>query len=123
MNPLKSLNSYLRSSVSELKKVTWPSRQETIRYSALVTGVSLFVAIFFASLDFGLGKLVDATLVRGSSVSATQEPSAPAIVPELETTNADGSIDVTLPETDESIPIDLNAVDGAGNLPVVVPAQ
>jgi len=117
MNPLKSINSYLRSSVSELKKVTWPSRQETIRYSVLVTGVSLFIAIFFASLDFGLGKLVDATIVNRNSVAPTQEPVAQPVIPTLEPTNDNGSIDVTVPEGTTDAPIDLTVPANSGDQP------
>ncbi|OGZ34788.1 MAG: preprotein translocase subunit SecE [Candidatus Portnoybacteria bacterium RBG_13_41_18] len=36
----------------ELKKVTWPTRQETIRYTLLVLGVSAGVAIFLGGLDY-----------------------------------------------------------------------
>jgi preprotein translocase subunit SecE len=46
----------------ELKKVTWPTRQETIRYTLLVIGVSAGVALFLGGLDylfqFLLGKFV-----------------------------------------------------------------
>lgn len=65
MSIINKFVDYLRSSKSELEKVSWPSRQETIRYSSLVLGVSVLVAVFFAGLDFGLGKLVDAALQRG----------------------------------------------------------
>jgi preprotein translocase subunit SecE len=46
----------------ELKKVTWPTRAETIRYTLLVIGVSAGVALFLGGLDyifqFLLGKFV-----------------------------------------------------------------
>jgi len=35
----------------EIKKVNWPSRQETIRYTLVVIGVSLVVALFLGGLD------------------------------------------------------------------------
>ena len=37
---------------TESKKVDWPSRQETLRYTALVIGISAGVAIFLGVLDF-----------------------------------------------------------------------
>lgn len=64
---------YLRSSKTELEKVSWPSRKDTIRYSSLVLGVSVLVAIFFAGLDFGLNSLVTA-LLRGRATTQTQQP-------------------------------------------------
>ncbi len=50
----KKAVSYFRESKEELEKVTWPTRQETIRYSILVVIVSVFMAFFFASLDWAL---------------------------------------------------------------------
>ncbi|MBI2551180.1 preprotein translocase subunit SecE [Candidatus Uhrbacteria bacterium] len=46
--------SYLKQANEELRKVTWPSRKDTVRYSLVVVGVTLVLAIFFAALDFGL---------------------------------------------------------------------
>lgn len=36
----------------ELKKVTWPTRQETIRYTWAVIGISLGVALFLGAADW-----------------------------------------------------------------------
>lgn len=77
MKPIESLVDYFRTSKAELKKVTWPTRQETIRYSALVMGVSIAIAIFFAGLDFGLGKVVDAAVTARQDAPAEQTPSNP----------------------------------------------
>lgn len=95
MNPLNALTEYLRSSKQELEKVSWPSRQDTIRYSSLVLGVSLVVAAFFASLDFGLNRLVDAALQARPTAQTDAAPTptdtaapapapAPATVPGLD---------------------------------------
>ncbi len=35
----------------EIKKVNWPSRQDTIRYTLIVIGVSIAVALFLGGLD------------------------------------------------------------------------
>lgn len=89
-NPVSGLIDYLKSSRAELMKVTWPSRRDTIRYSVLVIAVSIVTAGFFAALDFGLSKGVEALLVR--TVGApTAAPQPPAITPEVEATNSDGS--------------------------------
>jgi preprotein translocase subunit SecE len=74
MKLFQSLVTYLRSSKSELEKVSWPSRQQTIRYSTLVIAATVILAAFFATLDLGLGKLVDAALAaRTKSISQPQE--------------------------------------------------
>lgn len=36
----------------EMKKVSWPTRQETIRYTLMVVLVSAGVALFLGGLDF-----------------------------------------------------------------------
>lgn len=87
MNVFSSIVDYLRSAKAELEKVSWPSKGDTLRYSGLVLSVSVVVAAFFASLDFGLLKIVDAALLAGNptQVSApAPETSAPAVTPTLE---------------------------------------
>ena len=62
MNILNKIMEYFRTSKIELKKVVWPSKKETTRYSLIVIGMSLSVAVFFGILDFifnlGLTKLI-----------------------------------------------------------------
>lgn len=45
------IKSYLVESYSELKKVNWPTRQETLRLTLIVIGFSLGVAVFLGLLD------------------------------------------------------------------------
>ena len=78
MSFVQSTIEYIKSSKAELEKVSWPSRQDTIRYSALVIVISVVVAVFFAVLDFSLGKAVDGLLSRGTPPPAqTQTQTAP----------------------------------------------
>lgn len=49
---------YLRESLSELGKVTWPARQETINLTILVIALALAFAAVFGLVDLGLGNLV-----------------------------------------------------------------
>ncbi|MDD3085418.1 MAG: preprotein translocase subunit SecE [Candidatus ainarchaeum sp.] len=46
------LSNYFKESIAELKKVTWPSKKETYRYTFLILGISLLVAVFLGALDF-----------------------------------------------------------------------
>ena len=41
----------------ELKKVTWPTRAETVKLTGVVIIISLIVAFFIGGLDTGLLKL------------------------------------------------------------------
>ena len=52
MNIFAKLANFLKEVRIELKKVTWPTRQETIKYTLLVIGVSAGVAIFLGGLDY-----------------------------------------------------------------------
>ena len=56
------LTNYFKESYEELKKVSWPTRKDTVRDTLVVIGVSLAVALFLGLLDiglaFGLEKLI-----------------------------------------------------------------
>jgi preprotein translocase subunit SecE len=43
---------YLRQTRGELRKVTWPTREESQRLTAIVLGVTAVMAIFLGTLDF-----------------------------------------------------------------------
>lgn len=42
---------FLKEARVELKRVTWPTRRDTIRYTAAVIAMSLAVAAFLGGLD------------------------------------------------------------------------
>ena len=62
---MKIIN-YLRESKEELGKVTWPTKNDVTRYSAIVIAVSLAVGAFFFLLDLGFSQGF-ATLLKISS--------------------------------------------------------
>ena len=43
---------FLKEAKVELKKVTWPTREETIRYTVMVIVVSGVVALFLGGIDY-----------------------------------------------------------------------
>lgn len=49
---------FIREARVELKKVNWPTRQQTINYTLLVVAMSLAVAIFLGGLDLGFSRLL-----------------------------------------------------------------
>ena len=51
-NLLQKITTFLKEVKVELKKVNWPTKQETIKYTLIVIGVSFAVAIFLGGLDF-----------------------------------------------------------------------
>ena len=43
---------FLKEVKLEIKKVNWPTKDETIRYTLIVIGISAAVAVFLGGLDF-----------------------------------------------------------------------
>jgi preprotein translocase subunit SecE len=48
----KKIAIFLKEVRLETKKVNWPNRKETIKYTLIIVGVSLVVAAFLGGLDF-----------------------------------------------------------------------
>ncbi len=51
-NLLPKIITFFKEVKIELKKVNWPTKQETIKYTLIVIGTSLAMAIFLGGLDF-----------------------------------------------------------------------
>jgi len=49
---MNSLLNYLKDVRGEMKHMSWPTRRQTIAYTLLVIGISLFVAAFLGAFDF-----------------------------------------------------------------------
>lgn len=46
------IGTYLKEVKLEIKKVNWPTKKETIRYTLIVVGVVIVVSIFLGGFDF-----------------------------------------------------------------------
>ena len=64
MKIAESIKTYLVGSYVEMKKVTWPTKNQTINYSILVILMSLGIAAFFAALDYIFSSGITALLTR-----------------------------------------------------------
>ena len=53
------LISFLQEARIELRKVTWPTRRQTIRYTIAVIAMSLVIAAFLGGLDLLYGLLLN----------------------------------------------------------------
>ena len=49
---------FLREVIAELKKVAWPSRQETIAYSIVVLVSTIIIAALIFGMDFVFGRSI-----------------------------------------------------------------
>jgi len=63
--PARERFAFFRSIAGELRKVTWPTREETQRLTSLVVAVSLAVGLSLGALDYFFTNLVNALLSLG----------------------------------------------------------
>jgi preprotein translocase SecE subunit len=56
---LQRTTNFLQETLVELKKTTWPTKQEAWRLTAVVIGVITALGFYMGTLDFLLTKLVD----------------------------------------------------------------
>ena len=56
---LDRFTTFLKEARIELKKVTWPTRHDTVRYTLAVILLSLAVAAFLGALDVGFTFLLN----------------------------------------------------------------
>jgi preprotein translocase subunit SecE len=61
----KSRFSFVPETIGELRKVTWPSRQETIRLSAMVLIVCVIVGLILGGIDYGFTQLIAKVFLGG----------------------------------------------------------
>ncbi len=48
--------------VGEIRRVTWPTRQETMRLTLMVISVAVAIGIFLGVVDLGFARLLDVIL-------------------------------------------------------------
>ncbi|PIR78563.1 MAG: preprotein translocase subunit SecE [Candidatus Magasanikbacteria bacterium CG10_big_fil_rev_8_21_14_0_10_36_16] len=59
MKLLSKIGQYLKDSIKELKKVTWPTKKQITVYTIVVIAMSLVVAIYFGILDYFFNWLLE----------------------------------------------------------------
>jgi preprotein translocase subunit SecE len=58
----QELKVFFEESQVELKKITWPSRKETLATCAAVMVLVVVMSLFLGIVDLGLSKIVEAVL-------------------------------------------------------------
>ncbi|MGG1572106.1 preprotein translocase subunit SecE [Fictibacillus sp. NRS-1165] len=58
----KSPAKFLSDVKKEMKKVSWPKRDELVRYTAVTILTVVLMAIFFWAVDLGISKLIELIL-------------------------------------------------------------
>lgn len=59
---MKSLIEFFKGVKTEMIKVVWPTRRDTIRYTLTVIVFSVVIALILGAADFGLLKTFEAIL-------------------------------------------------------------
>ncbi len=49
---MNKISQFLREVKQEVKKVTWPTKEDTARYSLMVIAASLIVAAYLGGIDY-----------------------------------------------------------------------
>jgi preprotein translocase subunit SecE len=52
MKIISKITNFFREVIAETKKISWPTKKETMQYTLIVIGVSIAVAFFLGTLDF-----------------------------------------------------------------------
>jgi preprotein translocase subunit SecE len=61
-NFIQAAIQFLREVKIELKKVTWPSRKQTIGSTAVVIALVIIISMFLGAVDIGLSNLIRVVL-------------------------------------------------------------
>ncbi len=56
---VERITTFLHESNIELRKVTWPTREETIRYTVTVIVIIGIVALFLGGMDYIFGFMLN----------------------------------------------------------------
>ncbi|SOC43092.1 preprotein translocase subunit SecE [Salinicoccus kekensis] len=59
MLKMSNNKNFFQNVVSEMKKVSWPTGQETARFTVIVTLTVIFFLAFFYVLDLGITAVID----------------------------------------------------------------
>jgi preprotein translocase subunit SecE len=55
---MEKIKQFLREAYGELRRVSWPTREQTIQYTTLVVVISMAVALFLGILDYIFGGII-----------------------------------------------------------------
>lgn len=63
-NILNKIITFLKESRLEMKKVNWPTKQETLNYTLIILGVVVGVALFLGAIDFLFNMFLTKVLIK-----------------------------------------------------------
>jgi len=82
---------YLKDTRGEMRHVAWPTRMQTIVYTVLVIGLSLFIAAYLGFFDYifttGLGRVLQVLPQTPSAIESPISTSTEDIIIGTDSTN------------------------------------
>ena len=63
--PKKRRFTFFSDIIGELKKVVWPTRQETMRLTLIVIGLCVVMGLILGAVDYGFSELVAKVFLGG----------------------------------------------------------
>jgi preprotein translocase subunit SecE len=64
MKTTNTIGNFFGEVISEVKKITWPTREEAIRYTITVIILTLIVAIILGLFDYGFQYLLEKFVLK-----------------------------------------------------------
>ena len=64
MNIIEKIQVFFKEVYVELRKVNWLSRNEVLRYTLVVLGVTIVVAAFLGGLDYLFSSLIQKLVIK-----------------------------------------------------------
>jgi len=63
-NPSFRIISFLKEVKTEIRKINWPTKKETLKYVLIVIGISLVVSAYLGGLDILLKFLLEKFILK-----------------------------------------------------------
>lgn len=61
---MEKITNFLKDIKLEMGRVNWPTKQQTTKYTLIVIGMSVFLAVFLGALDFIFGQIIHIFVFR-----------------------------------------------------------
>jgi len=61
---MNKIIAFLKDAKTELQKVNWPTKQQTINYTLTVVGISVAIALFLGGLDYIFEQILNNVILK-----------------------------------------------------------
>jgi preprotein translocase subunit SecE len=64
MNTTQKINIFFKEVFVEMKRVSWLSQKDVVRYTIIVLGITIVVALFLGGLDYIFTEIIKRVVLR-----------------------------------------------------------